>query len=68
MRPYNASTTMNGLMIPTSQMFLYSLKMVQLLWPMAYFNIPGCIHDCQVAKWSNIYAKLEKIFDIYGIC
>ncbi len=35
---------------------------------MAYFNVPGCIQESQVAEWGNIYAKLEKIFDKYGVC
>ncbi len=35
--------------------------------PMAYFNIPGCIHDSQVAEWGNIYTKLETMFDRYGV-
>ncbi len=35
--------------------------------PMTYFNIPGCIHDSQVAEWGNIYNKLEAIFDKYGV-
>ncbi len=32
--------------------------------PMAYFNVPGCIHESQVAEWGDIYAKLEAMFDI----
>ncbi len=35
--------------------------------PMVYFNIPGCIHESQVAEWGNIYAKLETMFDKYGV-
>ncbi len=34
---------------------------------MVYFNIPGCIHESQVAEWGNIYAKLETMFDKYGV-
>ncbi len=49
---------MDGLMITTSQMFLYSLQMVQFL----------CIYDSQVAEWGKIYAELEKLFDNYGVC
>ncbi len=26
--------------------------------PMAYFNIPGFVHDSQVAEWGNIYVKI----------
>ncbi len=37
-------------------------------FPMTYFNIPGCIHGSQVAEWGNIYAKLEAMFDKYGVC
>ncbi len=33
---------------------------------MSYFNVPGCIHDSQVAEWGNIYTKLETIFDTHG--
>ncbi len=35
--------------------------------PMAYFNIPGCIHGSQVAEWGNIYTKFENMFDRYGV-
>ncbi len=31
MRPYNANTIMNGLMITASQIFLYLFQMVQIL-------------------------------------
>ncbi len=34
---------------------------------MTYFNIPGCYHDSQNAEWGNIYVKLEKMFDNYGV-
>ncbi len=35
--------------------------------PMAYFNIPGCVHDSQVAELGNSHAELEKFFDNYGV-
>ncbi len=53
---------MDGLMFTTSKMFLYSLQTVQFIW-----HISGCIHDSHVAEWANIYAKLEKMFDNYGV-
>jgi hypothetical protein len=28
--------------------------------PAAFYNVPGCVHDSQVAEWGNIYTKLEK--------
>ncbi len=66
MRPYKAYTTIDGLRITTYQCFVFTPDGAI---HMAYFNIPGCIHDGQVAEWCNIYAKLEKIFDKYeGHC
>ena len=30
--------------------------------PIAFFNVPGSVHDSQVAKFGNIYDKLEGVF------
>jgi len=30
--------------------------------PIAFFNVPGSVHDSQVAKLGNIYDKLEGVF------
>ena len=30
--------------------------------PIAFFNIPGSVHDSQVAEYGNIYNKLERVF------
>ncbi len=35
---------------------------------MTYFNILGYVHSSQVAEWGNIYAKLEAMFNNYGVC
>ncbi len=26
--------------------------------PIAFFNVPGCVHDSQVAKWGDVHDKL----------
>ncbi len=37
--------------------------------PIAFFNVPGCAHDSQVAKWGGIYEKLESVYRSNGwIC
>ncbi len=30
--------------------------------PIAFFNVPGSVHDSQVAEFGNIYDKLERVF------
>jgi hypothetical protein len=30
--------------------------------PIALFNVPGLVHDSQVAEFGNIYEKLENVF------
>ncbi len=35
--------------------------------PMDYFNVPGCTNDSEVAKWGNVYAKLETMSDTHGV-
>ena len=30
--------------------------------PIAFFNVPGSVHDSQVAEFGNIYDKLEGVF------
>jgi len=34
--------------------------------PIAYINIPGSVHDSQVAEYGNIYDKLELVYDRDG--
>jgi hypothetical protein len=34
--------------------------------PISFFIIPGSVHDSQVAKFGNIYNKLEEIYYLYG--
>ncbi len=30
--------------------------------PIAFFNVPGSVHDSQVAEFGNIYKKLEDVY------
>jgi hypothetical protein len=34
--------------------------------PIAFFNMPGLVHDSQVAEYRNIYGKLEDVFQSTG--
>jgi hypothetical protein len=34
--------------------------------PIAFFNVPGLAHNSQVAKYGNIYGKLEDVFRSTG--
>ncbi len=34
--------------------------------PISSFNVPGSVHDSQVAEFGNIYNKLEEVYDLYG--
>ncbi len=34
--------------------------------PIAFFNVPGCVHDSQVADWGGIYDKLESVYKSNG--
>ncbi len=34
--------------------------------PIAFFNVPGSVHDSQVAEYGNIYGKLEDVFHLTG--
>ncbi len=34
--------------------------------PISFFNVPGSVHDSQVAKFENIYNKLEEVYHLYG--
>ncbi len=34
--------------------------------PIAFFNVSGCVHDCQVVKWGGIYDKLGFMFKSNG--
>ncbi len=32
----------------------------------SFFNVPGSVHDGQVAEFGNIYNKLEEVYHLYG--
>jgi len=32
----------------------------------AFFNVPGAVHDSQVAHWGRIYDKLERVYNETG--
>jgi hypothetical protein len=34
--------------------------------PISFFNVPGSVHDSQVAEFGNIYNKLEGVYILYG--
>ena len=34
--------------------------------PIAFFNVPGCVHDSQVADFGRIYDKLEDVYQTTG--
>jgi len=34
--------------------------------PIAFFNVPGSVHDSQVADWGDIYLKLEAVYRSMG--
>jgi hypothetical protein len=34
--------------------------------PIAFFNVPGSVHDSQVAEFGNIYNKLEDVYLLTG--
>ena len=34
--------------------------------PIAFFNVPGSVHDSQVAGWGDIYVKLERVYQATG--
>jgi hypothetical protein len=34
--------------------------------PIAYFNVPGCVHDSQVAEFGKMYDKLEDVYCTTG--
>ncbi len=34
--------------------------------PVAFFNVPGCLHDSTVADWGKIYEKLERVYNLTG--
>jgi len=35
--------------------------------PIAYINVPGSVHDSQIADYGNIYDKLEYIYERDGV-
>jgi len=35
--------------------------------PATFYNVPGCVHDSQVATWGGIYAKLKAIYEKTGL-
>ena len=34
--------------------------------PIAFFNVPGSVHDSQVAHWGRVYDKLGAVYDDTG--
>jgi hypothetical protein len=34
--------------------------------PIAFFNVPGSVHDSQVAHWGKVYDKLGGVYDETG--
>jgi hypothetical protein len=34
--------------------------------PIAFFNVPGSVHDSQVAELGKIYSKLERVYETTG--
>ena len=34
--------------------------------PIAFFNVPGSVHDSQVAHWGKVYDKLGAVYDETG--
>ncbi len=34
--------------------------------PIAFFNVPGSVHDSQVAELGKIYSKLEQVYKTAG--
>ena len=34
--------------------------------PIAFFNVPGSVHDSQVAELGKIYGKLEHVYNTSG--
>jgi hypothetical protein len=34
--------------------------------PIAFFDVPGLVHNSQVAEYGNIYGKLEDVFQLAG--
>ena len=34
--------------------------------PIAFFNVPGCVHDSLVADYRDIYTKLEREYEKHG--
>jgi hypothetical protein len=34
--------------------------------PIAFFNVPGSVHDSQVAELGKIYSKLEHVYETTG--
>lgn len=34
--------------------------------PIACYNVPGCVHDSKIAKWGEIYEKLEAVYNATG--
>jgi len=34
--------------------------------PISFFNVPGSVHDSQVAHWGKVYDKFEAVYDETG--
>ncbi len=57
---------MVGLMIIMSQMCLTVFAPDETI-PISFFNVPGCVHDSQVADWFCIHQKLEGSWEKYEV-
>jgi hypothetical protein len=34
--------------------------------PIAFVNVPGAVHDSQIAHWGKIYDKLDEVYKTTG--
>ncbi len=34
--------------------------------PIAFFNVPGAVHDSHIAHWGKIYVKLDEVYKAMG--
>jgi hypothetical protein len=34
--------------------------------PICMYNVPGCVHDSEIAVWGGVYEKLKAVYDMSG--
>ena len=34
--------------------------------PIAMYNVPGCVHDSEIAVWGGVYEKLKVVYELTG--